>query len=157
MRLTDDVDTPINPLPREGMFAEGNMENISTTIPVNISINPSVVENVHIGTNFSPEEIAIYTALFKGFHDIFSSSYAEIPGIDPSIVQHEIWTYPDSKPVRQKLRPVNPRKAAAVKVEVEKLLKADFIYPIALTEWVSNPVPVDKNQGTIRVYTEFRD
>ena len=53
--------------------------------------------------------------------------------------------------------PVNPRKAATVKDEVEKLLKAGFIYPIALTEWVSNPVPIDKKQGTIRVCTEFRD
>ena len=30
MRLEGDVDTPSNPLPREGMFSEGNMENIST-------------------------------------------------------------------------------------------------------------------------------
>ena len=28
LRLSEDVDTPINPLPREGMFAEGNMENV---------------------------------------------------------------------------------------------------------------------------------
>ena len=46
MRLSDDVDTPINPLPREGMFAEGNMENISATIPINISVNPGVMENL---------------------------------------------------------------------------------------------------------------
>ena len=80
-----------------------------------------------------------------------------MPGIDPLIVEHEIRTYPDAKPVRQKLRPVNPRKAAAVKAEVEKMLKASFIYLIALTEWVSNPVPVDKKQGTIRICTDFRD
>ena len=43
IRLADDVDIPINPLPREGMFTEGNMENISTTIPINISVNPDVV------------------------------------------------------------------------------------------------------------------
>ena len=67
-----------------------------------------------------------------------------MPGIDPLIVEHEIRTYPDAKPVRQKLRPVNPRKAAAMTDEVEKLLKAGFIYPIALMEWVSNPVPIDK-------------
>ena len=36
----------------------------------------------------------------------------------------------------KKLRIVNPCKAAAVKDEVEKLLKAGFIYPITLTEWV---------------------
>ena len=40
---------------------------------------------------------------------------------------------------------------------MEKLLKAGFIYPIDLTEWVSNLVPVDKKQGTIRVYTDFID
>ena len=72
MRLAGDADTPIKPLPREGIFAEGNMENISTTIPINISANPNIVENLHIGTNCSPEEIAIYTTLFKEFHDVFS-------------------------------------------------------------------------------------
>ena len=144
MRLSDDVDTPINPLPKEGMFVEGNMENMSATIPINISMNPDVMENIYIGANCSPEEIAIYTALFKEFRDIFAWSYEEMPGIDPSIVEHEIQTYLDARPVRQNLRPVNPHKAVAVKVEVEKLLKDDFIYPIALTEWVSNPVPVEK-------------
>ena len=44
-----------------------------------------------------------------------------------------------------------------MKAEVEKLLKAGFIYPIALIEWVSNPVPIDKKQGTICICTNFRD
>ena len=133
------------------------MENISITIPINISANPNVVENVYIGANCSPKEIAIYTTLFKEFRDVFSQSYEEMPGIDPSIVKHEIRTYLGAKPVRQKLRPVNLCKAAAVKAEVEKLLKADFIYPIDLTEWVSNPILVDKNQGTIRIFIDFHD
>ena len=51
-----------------------------------------------------------------------------MPGIDPSIVVHEIKTYPDAKPVCQKLQQVHPRKEAAIKEEVEKLLKAGFIY-----------------------------
>ena len=54
------------------------------------------------------------------------------------------------------MRPVNLRKATSVKAEVEKLLKAGFIYPIALTEWVSNPVPVDKKRGTIHVCIDFQ-
>ena len=72
MRLIGDVDTPINPLPREGIFVEGNMANISVIIPINISVNPNVVENVHIDAKCSPEEIAVYTALFKEFRDVFS-------------------------------------------------------------------------------------
>ena len=54
MRLAGDIDTPINPLPREGIFAEGNMVEISITIPINISANPNVVENVYISANCSP-------------------------------------------------------------------------------------------------------
>ena len=124
MRLEGNVDTPINPLPREGIFTEGNMEKISTIIPINISANPNVVENVHISANCSPEEIAIYTALFKKFHDVFAWSYEEMLGIDPSIFEHEIRSYPDARPIRQNLRPVNPHKAAAVKTEVEKLVES---------------------------------
>jgi hypothetical protein len=66
-------------------------------------------------------------------------------GIDPKIVEHEIKTYPNAKPIRQKLRPVNPKKATTINIEVEKFLKEGFIYPIHLTQWVSNPVSVNKN------------
>jgi hypothetical protein len=67
-----------------------------------------------------------------------------MPGSDPAIVIHEIKIYPDAKPIWQRLHPVHPRKAAAIKLEVEKLLKAGFIYPVALTDWVSNLVAIDK-------------
>ena len=65
-------------------------------------------------------------------------------GIDPSIMVHEIKTYPTAKLVRKKLRQVHPRKAVAIKAEIEKLLKARFIYPIPLMEWVSNIIPINK-------------
>jgi hypothetical protein len=115
------------------------------------------MENVFVGVDFSPEEIQIYMDLFKEFHDVFSWSYEEMPGIDSKIVEHEIIMYTDAKPVQQKLCPVNPKKAASINIEVDKLLKADFIYPIHLTQWVSNPVSVNKKQGTIRVCTDFHD
>ena len=53
-----------------------------------------------------------------------------MPGIDPSIVEHEIKNYPNFKPLQQKLRPMNPKNSVAVKVEVENLLKVGFIYPV---------------------------
>ena len=70
-------------------------------------------------------------------------------GNDPSIVVHEIKTYPTAKPVRQKLRQVHPTKATAIKAEIEKLLKASFIYPVPLTKWVSNVVPVNKSRALV--------
>ena len=36
-------------------------------------------------------------------------------------------------------------------------MKAGFIYPISLTEWVSIIVPVTKKKGTISVCIDFRD
>lgn len=80
-----------------------------------------------------------------------------MPGIDPSIVVHEIPTYPHTKPIRQRIGPVHPRKVAAIKGEVEKLLKAGLIYPIPLTDWVSNIVLVTKKQGTICICVDYRD
>ena len=64
--------------------------------------------------------------------------------IDSSIFVHEIRTYPIEKYVQQKLHQFHPRKATAIKAEVEKLLKEGFIYPIPLIEWESNIVPVAK-------------
>jgi hypothetical protein len=79
-----------------------------------------------------------------------------MPGINPCIVEHDIRTYPDDKPVRQCIRAINPRKAPAIKVEVEKILNAGFIYMVPLTEWVSNLEPVNKKKGTICVCMDFR-
>ena len=52
---------------------------------------------------------------------------------------------------------MNPRKAHTIKAEIEKLLKSGFIYLIPLTEWVSNPIPVDKKHGAIRICIDFHD
>ena len=72
MRLSEGVDQPINPLPKEGVFTEVNMEFFFATIPINISTKPYIMENVYIGANSSPEEIAIYTTLFKELRGVFS-------------------------------------------------------------------------------------
>jgi hypothetical protein len=51
---------------------EGNLRNISTTIPLDIYIKPEVVENVHIGASHSIDEVHEYKALFQEFCDVFS-------------------------------------------------------------------------------------
>ena len=80
-----------------------------------------------------------------------------MPRIDPKIVVHEIKTYSDVKPIRKILCPIHPQKATAIKAEVENLLRAGFIYPIPLIDWVSNIVPIIKKQGNIRVCVDYRD
>ena len=137
----DGSDQPLSPL---DIFSEGNLGVISPTIPIDISVKPGIFEHIHVGSSCSEEEIRTITSLFKEFRDVFAWSYEEMPGIDSSIVIHEIQTYPHTKPVCQKLHPIHPRKASTIKAEVEKLLKASFIYPVPLTDWVSNILPVTK-------------
>jgi hypothetical protein len=43
------------------------METIAEMIPIDISRTPGIVENIFVGADFSPEEIQIYTDLFKEF------------------------------------------------------------------------------------------
>jgi len=136
------------------VWLEGNMVNITQMMPIDIPVKPGIIENVHIEVTCSLDEIKLYTHLFQEFHDVFAWSYEEIPDIYPSIVVHEIPTYPHVKPVGQLLRPVHPRKVVTIKGEVEKILKVGFIYPIPLTKWVSNILLVIKKQGTIRVFID---
>jgi hypothetical protein len=80
-----------------------------------------------------------------------------MPGLDPSIFEHRIELWPDITPIQKKKHPLHPSKEAAIKADIDKLRVARFIYPIAYTSWVSNPIPVNKKQGTIHVCTDFHD
>jgi hypothetical protein len=83
------------------MFYEGNLSNISPTIPLDISIKPGVVENVHIGASCFHDEVVTYKSLFQEFCHVFAWSYEEMSGIGPDIMVHEIKEYPGAKPVWQ--------------------------------------------------------
>jgi hypothetical protein len=98
------------PEPTKNVLYEGNLSNISPTIPLDIAIKPGVVENFHIGDLFSTDEVVTYKSLFQEFRDIFAWSYEEMLGIDRDIVVHEIKMYPSAKPIWQRLRPVHPCK-----------------------------------------------
>jgi hypothetical protein len=83
--LTPSTVVVISTIPKSAhdVFSKGNLSNISPTIPLDISIKPGIVENVHIGASCSSDEIITYTSLFKEFHDIFTWSYEEMPGYRP--------------------------------------------------------------------------
>jgi hypothetical protein len=97
--MSEIVGHAVVPLDKHDIYVEGNVANISPTIAINISQTPGKVENVYIGVVCLPEEIQIYIDLFKEFRDIFAWLYEEMPGIDPSIVEHKIKTYLNAKPV----------------------------------------------------------
>jgi hypothetical protein len=57
LTMTGDRSCPINPLATHEVYAEGNMETIAETIPINISRTPGIIDNVFVGAYCSPEEI----------------------------------------------------------------------------------------------------
>ena len=63
--LSEIVGHVVVPLDTHCIYAEGNMASISPTISIDISRTPGKIENVNIGVDCSPEEITIYTKLFK--------------------------------------------------------------------------------------------
>ena len=63
--LSEKFGMPVIPLGTPSNFVEGNMANLSPTIPINISHALGKIENVYIGVDCSPNQIEAYTNLFK--------------------------------------------------------------------------------------------
>lgn len=54
------------------VFAEGNLVNITQTMPIDISVKPRIVKYIHVGVTCSFEEVQVYTSLFNKFRDVFT-------------------------------------------------------------------------------------
>ena len=90
------------------------------------------------------------------FSDTFAWSYNELKGIPREMVEHRIPLIPGAKPIRQKERRMNPQLQLVVKAELERLLKAGFIKPVEITDWVSPMILVKKKNGKLRVCVVYR-
>jgi hypothetical protein len=51
MTMTGDQSCPINLLATHEIYVEGNMETIAEIVPINISRNLGIMENVFIGVD----------------------------------------------------------------------------------------------------------
>jgi hypothetical protein len=68
--------------------------------------------------------------LLKEYKDYFAWDYSEMPGLDHSIVKHQLPIKPGFRPYNQPPRKIYKDEVLAdVKKEVERLLDANFIRP----------------------------
>jgi hypothetical protein len=58
---------------------------------------------------------------------VFAWSHEDMPGISPEDSVHVLNVDPNMKPLKQKRRKFAPERVEAITVEVEKLLKVQFI------------------------------
>ncbi|RVW97191.1 Transposon Ty3-I Gag-Pol polyprotein [Vitis vinifera] len=138
--------------------------------PVDQRVSPAVgdTEIVDFGTADQPRELRIGSdlstderdsliQLLRSYLDVFAWSYEDMPGLDPSIVQHRLPLLPHARPVKQKLRRLHPRWSLQVKEEIQKQLSVGFLSVVEYPEWLANVVPVPKKDGKVRVCVDFRD
>jgi hypothetical protein len=85
--------------------------------------------------------------LLKEYADCFASDYTEMPGLDRSIVVHQLPLKNGFWPFQQRARQMKAEVLVEVKKEVEKMLEAGFIRPCRYAEWISSVVPVQKKDG----------
>ncbi|KAL3697673.1 hypothetical protein R1sor_011749 [Riccia sorocarpa] len=109
-----------------------------------------------ISRDVSQEELTLSGELFLEYQDVFAWSLENMPGIPKEYGEHRIDVVDGATPVRQRQYRMNPKYSLMVKDEIDKYLKADIIYPVLSSEWVSPIVIVPKKNGKIRVCQDFK-
>ena len=118
---------------------------------------PNQPREIRISSSLSHDERSRLIDLLKSYLDVFAWSYEDMPGLDPTIVQHHLPILPHARPVKQKLRRLHPRWSLQVKEEIQKQLSVGFLSVVEYLEWLANVVPVPKKNGKVRVCVDFRD
>ena len=78
-------------------------------------------------------------------------------GLDKDITEHHIPTYPEARPVKQKLRGMRPEWAEKIREEVSKQIQANFLEVVDYPQWLENIVPVPKKDRKVCMCVDFRD
>ncbi|KAM1515645.1 hypothetical protein ACFX10_014724 [Malus domestica] len=126
------------------------------------------LEEINVGTADDPRSLFISTllpqqmkdefrALLTEFKDCFAWSYHEMPGLDRTLVEHELRIKPGCKPFRQPPCRFSTEVQLSIKDELVRLLKAGFIRTARYVEWLANIVPVLKKNGALRICIDFRN
>ena len=153
-----DTDDPLGGKPESNSETEVRkvtpVSSSTKLIDFGVSDQP---REIRIGSSLSPDERSGLIDLLRSYLDVFAWSYEDMPGLDPTIVQHHLPILPHARPVKHKLRRLHPRWSLQVKEEIQKQLSVGFLSVVEYPEWLANVVPVPKKDGKVRVYVDFRD
>jgi hypothetical protein len=96
-------------------------------------------------------------ALLKEYSDCFAWDYTEMPGLDRSIIKHQLHLKKGFRPFQQQAHQIRTEVLEEVKKEIEKILETGFIRPCRYAELISSIVPIQKKDDRWRVCVDFRD
>ena len=138
------------------LLEEVSIRKVQETRKFNIGTDSSP-KYVNLGIDCTTEEIDQYFSLFKEYIDVFAWNYDDLKYYDKTIFQHIIRLREEAKPLKKKIRMMNPKLKPLVIIELEKLKKARTIYPIRHSDWLSNPVIIRKKTEEIQMCVDFRN
>ena len=107
-----------------------------------------------LSKDLEEDEKKAFMEMIQWHSNLFISDYDHITGV--FVIQHHIWLKEGSKPVAQKLPRLGIVQQDALLKEVQKLLKAGFIYLVEDLVWVSLVVVVPKKNGKWCVCVDFK-
>jgi hypothetical protein len=76
-----------------------------------------------------------------------------MPRIPREVIEHKLRI--DLKPIKQKERRYTPDRREAIRLEVNKLLEAEFIRPVDYPIWLANPILVEKPDGSWHMCIDY--
>ena len=79
-----------------------------------------------------------------------------MPGIPRNLAEHSLKVHKDARPVKQAMRRFSRPKRDEISREIDRLLNAKFIREIKDSDWVANPVLVEKKKTKkLRMCVDF--
>ena len=82
---------------------------------------------IFVSTMLNDEEVVQYEQLLWEYKDAFAWGYQDVSGLDPNVVVHKLAISEGVKPMKQPQHRFRPELTIQINVEVDKLIKANFI------------------------------
>ncbi|KAL0313363.1 UNVERIFIED_CONTAM: Transposon Ty3-G Gag-Pol polyprotein [Sesamum radiatum] len=115
------------------------------------------IRTVKIGTLLDSQLESTLVAFLQKNISAFAWDAADMCGISPEVMVHRLSVDPNVRLVKQKKRIFGSERNRAIKEEVEKLLKIEYIRPVQYPEWLADVVLVPKANGKWRMCVDFSD
>lgn len=90
--------------------------------------------------------------------DVFAWSAADMPGIDPKVMVHQLNIDMTYRLVKQKKQSFAPEHQKAIIKETDKLIKTRFIKEVVMyPDWLANMMIMKKTNEKWCMYIDFTD